>query len=127
MISKAVVFASVSALAVGLAACGGGGGGTGGGGTPPITVVPTTTPVVPGHATTSVSVRIPGAAAAGAGQSSSQRRPQFISPGTDKLSFFVDGAGAFTDVQVDSAPQPYVSGDGNTKATYGCVAGGDVW
>jgi hypothetical protein len=110
-------------LAGALAACGGGGGGGGTGG-PPVnpTTAPTTTPVNNGRATTAVSVRIPGGASLL--PSASQRRPQFISPGTDKLSFFVDGAAAFTNVQVDSAPQPYVSGDGNTKATYGCVAGG---
>ena len=110
-------------LAVSLAACGGGGGG---GATAPIGITPTTAPtsapVAPGHATTSVSVRIPGGAALL--PSASARAPRFISPGTDKLSFFVDGTAAFTNVQVDSAPQPYVSGDGNTKATFGCVAGG---
>jgi hypothetical protein len=119
MFSKATALTSISALALTLAGCGGGGGG---GSTPTLTIAPTTTPAAAGRATTTISIRIAGAAAAAA--SSSQRRPQFISPGTDKLSFFIDGAGAFSNVQVDSAPQPYTSSDGNTKATFGCIPGG---
>jgi hypothetical protein len=117
---KPLALVAMTTMALSLAACGGGSGG--GASTAPIGVVPTFTPVAPGHAATSISVRIPGGASRPS--NSAARSPQFISPGTDKLSFFIDGTAAFTNVQVDSAPQPYTSADGNTKATFGCVPGG---
>lgn len=121
MFRKAFALAPFTALALSLAACGGGGSGSS-----PVTPIPSTAPTVPpassGRATASITIPVPVDRATGG--SSTGRSPRFISPGTDKLTVFVDGAAAFTDVRIDVAPQPYVSADGNTKMTLTGVQSG---
>ncbi len=93
-----LTLASISTLALSLAACGGGGGGI----TPNQPTAPSspTTPQNGAKATASISFKVPLIPASNVGTSSAARRPQDLSPGTDKISFIVDGTSIFKDVEV---------------------------
>jgi hypothetical protein len=98
----APVFAFAVAV---LAACGGGGGG---GSNPPVAALPPSPPAG-GNAAPSVSFQIRVAQAS----SSSARRPQFISPGTESIGIVVLDQGAASPrpaVYVDISTCPTVSG-----------------
>jgi hypothetical protein len=98
-----------------LAACGGGGSGSS-----------SLTPVTPGtvaNASATLSLQIPkltasnigsagAAASAAARATASARKPQYLSPGTDRLSFILDGTPVVTDASVENYNNAGPTGDG---------------
>ena len=107
-----LTLASISTLALSLAACGGGSGGT---------VTPTnptgttpTTPLSSAKATATITLQIPTMPASNVGSSSVARRPLDLSPATDKISFIVDGTSIFKDVEVQNYNNANPTGTGAT-------------